>query len=313
MIRDGAPGAAPTITVAIPLHRSARWVETVVENVRALPPGVTEVVVSDRTCVDDAAAVLRDRLADDSRAHVVAEPREMGWEDHYQLLAEEAGGDLFMWMPHDDRFDASWTSTLAATLEAHPEAWLAFGHVACVEVDGVTPSGDWPHPPPGVVAGWGALRMVLQGEMGMPFRGLWRRRAVLDAGVRLAPRPDFHGVDMLWVFEVALRSALVYDDRTETHKRFYPDSTFASWPAEDPGAHEDEVLHLLARAGPGGAEGAAMRSVARAARLRGRLRPHLGPAYRRAKALVGRGSTLPRVAQDKDAPGGPSRHGGPGG
>lgn len=300
MNAEPAPSRPATVTVAVPLHRSARWVEPVVDNVRALPPDVTEVVVSDRTCVDDAAAVLRERLADDPRVHVVAEPRGIGWEDHYQLLAEEAAGELFMWMPHDDRFDASWTSTLAAALEARPEAWLAFGHVACVEVDGVTPSGDWPHPPPGVVAGWGALRMVLQGEMGMPFRGLWRREAVLDAGVRLAPRPDFHGVDVLWVFEVALRSALVYDERTETHKRFYPDSTFASWPAEQPGAHEEEVLALLHRFGPGGVEGAAMRAVTRAARLRGRLRPHLGPAYRRAKALAGRDSTLPRVALDKD-------------
>jgi len=277
----------PTVTVAIPLHGSRRWVDDVVANVRALPPSVTEIVLSDRTCVDDAADVLSDLLADDRRVTVVAEPTNLGWEDHFQLLVEEAQGDLFMWMPHDDAFPSSWVPTLAGALEAHPEAWLAFGAIDCVEEDGVTPAGAWPPAKPGVIQGWEAVRMMLHGEMGVPFRGVFRRKQVLDASVRLSPSADFHGVDMLWVFTVALESALVHDPSTVTTKRFYPTSACATWGAEQPGAHELETLARLRSHGPRGAMGAAMRARTRLSWVKARLRPLLGPAWRKLRRTVG--------------------------
>jgi len=275
----------PSITVAVPLHRSTRWLDVITANVRALPNEVTHVVLSDRTCEDDAAEVLRARLADDPRVRVIAEPRGIGWVDHYQLLLDEATTDLFMWMPHDDDFEASWVPTLIDTLDRHPQAWIAWGHEACTSADGVTPVGTWPHPRPGVVRGWGALRLILHGEAGLPIRGLLRRRAILDSGLRFEHRPDFGGVDQLWVFAVALQSALVYDDRTETTKRFYAGSTHTQWGMERPGHLELEVVRLLHEHGPGGLQGLAMRSVARLAWVRGRLRPYLGPTWR---ALRGR-------------------------
>jgi hypothetical protein len=273
----------PSTTVAVPLHRSARWVENVVANVRALPSPVTEVLISDRTVEDDGAEQLRALLADDPRVQIVSEPRGLGWEEHYQLLLEEAAGELFSWMPHDDRFDPSWVPTLVDALQAHPEAWLAFGTMRCVGADGTTPAGSWPHPEPGPVQGWGALRMVLRNEMGVPFRGVLRRREVLASGLRLEHDPQVPPIDMLWTFALAMRSGLVYDDTTTTWKRFYATSTHARWGTAAPGAIEREVLAVLRQDGPGGATGAAMRAVSRLAWVHGRLRPALAPLRRRAR------------------------------
>lgn len=287
------PTSPPTVTVAVPLHRSAPWVDTVLQNVRNLPDEVTEIVLSDRTCVDGAASRLATLLGDDPRVVVVAEETGLGWAEHFQLLLEEAHGDLFMWMPHDDHFAPSWVPTLVQALLDHPTAWLAFGHMDCVQLDGTTPAGTWPHPPPGLVQGWGVLRMMLQGEMGVPFRGLFRRREVLASDLRMAPSDRMHGVDMLWAFSLGLQSAMVYDDRTTTLKRFYATSTYASWGAERPGVHEAETLRLLREHGPGGLHGAAMRAVTRLAWVRGRLRPWLGPTWRRMKAIARRKGTAP--------------------
>lgn len=64
--------------IGVPEHGAHRSVDTgkrtYVANVRALPPLVTEVILSDRSCVDDAARQLRERLADDPRVRVLAEP-----------------------------------------------------------------------------------------------------------------------------------------------------------------------------------------------------------------------------------------------
>jgi len=46
--------ASPRVTVAIPLHRSLRFVGNIVRNVRALSYGNVEIIISDRHCADRA-------------------------------------------------------------------------------------------------------------------------------------------------------------------------------------------------------------------------------------------------------------------
>lgn len=250
---------APTVTVAIPLHASAPWVDNVEACVRALPPAVTEIIVSDQTSLDDAAERLSALLADDPRVTVVAGTTGIGWEDHHQLLAEQATGDLFMWMPHDDRFEPTWVPTLIDALHAHPEAWLAFGRMVCVEVDGTTPAGTWPPPlPTGVIRGRALLDLMVRGELGIPVRGLFRRPEVLAAGIRLTPATTYLGSDLVWVLAVGLRSALVYDDSTVTWKRVFAGSASGSWP---PQARErrQAALRTLHAHGPDGLQGLGLR------------------------------------------------------
>ena len=255
---------APTITVAVPLHASARWVDNVEQNIRALPAMVTEIIVSDRTCVDDAAEHLRKRLADDPRVRVVAEPTGLEWEEHYQLLLEQATGELFMWMPHDDIFESSWIPTLAKELETHPRAWLAFGRLIPVLEDGASP-----HPTNQPLLAGGtreyvgrdAARLTFRGDVWIAFRGLFRRREVLESGIRLERSQRLPVSDIYWVLRVALESSLVFSAETATTKRFYSDSTSSRW--EDPtrGAGHRETLAVLRAYGPRGPQGFAMRTA----------------------------------------------------
>jgi hypothetical protein len=263
----------PTVTVAIPLHRSAEWVDNIAANVRALPPMVTEIIISDQTCVDDAAEQLRVRLADDPRVVVRDDAAGLGFVEHYHVLLETAHGDLFMWMPHDDIFDPLWVPMLAQALAEHPRAWLAFGRLEWVQIDGVTPDeagGKLRFPfRAGQMSDWAALRMMLGGWTGYAFRGLFDRRKVLAAGLRMEPDAAFVGVDREWVFAVALHSALVYNDQPVTCKRAYPGSTstLPAWRQQHRGHNDDAAIAVLRRHGPGGARGLAMRSMARVQRL----------------------------------------------
>lgn len=291
----------PSVTVAIPLHGSARWVDNVVANVRALPPMVTEILISDQTCLDDAAGQLRALLADDPRVVVSAEARGVGFAGHYQMLLERGGGDLFMWMPHDDIFAPSWVPTLAGALAAHPRAWLAFGQVRMVEIDGVTPRANRRFPfAPGEIYRWHAVRMMTGGWSWAPFRGLFRRREILAAPVRFETEHALVGVDKEWIFTVALRAPLVYDDRTTTWKRVYAGSTATStpWTSRRRGNERQAAMAVLARHGPSGGLGLCLRCYARCAGLplRGRaLAASLLPA--RLKRMIRR---TPRGAPGAD-------------
>lgn len=251
----------PTISVAIPLHGSHRWKGNVVANVRALPAMVTEILISDQTGLDDAAAQLREHLADDPRVTVLSAETGMGFVEHYHYLMETAKGDLFMWMPHDDLFAADWVPTLAALLEEYPKAWLAFGQLRCVEVDGVTPLWHWPHQARrGLLSRWVALRMMVFQKSGIPFRGLFRRQAVLAAGLRFDPEHTVVAVDKEWVFRVALCAPLAYDERAVVWKRVYMGSTSTTpaWKNQTRGHEVHAAIRLLRQHGPKGVLGVSM-------------------------------------------------------
>jgi GT2 family glycosyltransferase len=267
----------PRITVAIPLHGSVRWVDNVVRNVRNLPSMVTEILISDRSCLDDAADRIRARLLDDPRVKVRAAADGLDFFAHYSNLLEQADGDLFMWMPHDDIFDSQWVPTLAAALEVHPEACLAFGQLHLVEADGVTPRVSRLRPffsrPSGVLSQTSATRMMLSGYSWAAFRGLFRRSRVLEAGIRLEPG-RLIAADLEWVFAIALRSALVYDSRAITWKRRYAGSTSDSveWRQQNRGRPRDAALAILAQHGPRGFRGLALRLFVRSWSIPHRLR-----------------------------------------
>jgi hypothetical protein len=123
--------------------------------------------------------------------------------------------------------------------------------------------------------------MALRNQMGVPYRGVVRRRAILEAGIRVERHDAVSGADVLWCLAIALQAGLVYDDRTVTHKRFHGDGATARLGGDALGAHERAVLDLLRRDGPSGATGWAMRSLTRAAWLQARLRPVYVPVYRR--------------------------------
>lgn len=268
----------PRVTVAIPLHASARWVDSIVENVRRLPPLVTEILISDQTCLDEAAERLRTRLADDPRVVVRAEPAGLGFAEHYQQLLNMADGEFFMWMPHDDIFEDGWVPTLYAALLEHPRAWLAFGTLHGVEADGFTarPTSS-PRLARGMLSHWDCVRLMGLGWAALPFRGLMRRREILASCLRLMSECDVSAVDKEWTFRVALRSGLVYDERAVTRKRYYPGSTSTTreWTAMRRGSDPRAAVVLLDRHGPRGATGLALRTGARLLALRLAVRRRL--------------------------------------
>jgi hypothetical protein len=175
-----------------------------------------------------------------------------------------------MWMPHDDIFAPDWVPILANALASHPQAWLAFGRIRRVELDGVTPRAARAFPfPPGAISAATAVRMMAAGWGGYPFRGVFRRCEVLAAGLRLGAEPPWVAIDTDWVFRVALHSGLVYDDRAVTWKRGYPGSTSTTpeWQSQRRAHPHQAAITLLRRHGPTGRTGITLRAVARSTGL----------------------------------------------
>jgi glycosyltransferase involved in cell wall biosynthesis len=252
-----------SMTVAIPLHGSARWVDNVVANVRALPSAVHEILISDQTLLDDAASSLATLLHDDERVRVLASPSGMDFARHYQYLLETAQGDYFMWMPHDDIFDPDWVPRLVAALERHEGAWLAFGKFVAVSEDGMQVLWTYPQELKfGLLSKETCIEELLKRVFYVPFRGVFRRQAVLNANFRFHIEDSLISIDTEWVFTLALHGGVVYDGGVCTKKRLYVGSTHTTplWKTQQRGTEGQSAIKLLRRYGPGGIYGFYLRS-----------------------------------------------------
>lgn len=259
----------PPTTVGIPLHRSARWVGVVSDTIRHLPADVTEIIVSDRTLLDDAAETLRAEWAHDPRVRVVTGSDGLHWTTHLQSILESATGEYFCWMPHDDSADPTWVPSLVRALQGHPDSWLAYGTLRPVLADGVTPHATWEpaRPEPGEVGQRALDSLMLAGALGVPFRGVVRRAELLQSGIRLEEVHGSQMADLAWVYRIGLRAPLIAEPGTSTRKRVHADSTFIYW-TRTPGDLARLALAILDEEGPRGMSGFLRRTAMRRAASR---------------------------------------------
>lgn len=226
-------------TVSVPLHGSARWVDSVVANVAGLAP-VARVVVSDATGVDDALDRVRAALGATADAVTWLPPRPLapGWVAHANDLLARATTPYVMWLPHDDLVGADWVVRSEAALDADPAAALACGTVTSVDDEAgieapgrdLLPADDLAErDPSGRLAA--ALRHVMRPEperLGMLFRAVVRR----DAAPPL-PVTDVAGdgvwADVLWALQVLAAGHLAPIDAVY-RKRWYEGSAHRDWP-----------------------------------------------------------------------------------
>lgn len=226
-----------SITVAIPLHASLNWIDNIIGNIERIPENVERIVVSDRTCVDNAAEVLRQKLQYDKRVTVTSRDEGLSWPSHCQQLMDEDDSQYMIIMAHDDIFPQSWIPALHQTLQDHPKALMAYGRVQSVGEDGCTLAGASTFSQlSGIeLQGTKAVNAFLRHEMWIPNRGLFRRKKILDEGIRLdrtseIPWEGYRMWDEMWVLSMALRGSIVFDDRVVTYKRVHSKSATALSP-----------------------------------------------------------------------------------
>lgn len=224
----------PAVTVAIALHRSAPMVDVVSANIARITDDDVEILLSDCTRLDDAIDVLEARHGDDPRVTFVRGTENLGWVDHYNALLRRARGHYFMWMAHDDEFSPGYVRNLRDTLDADPDALLAFGTLRATEIDG-TPI-DVPYLPELPVAlgqlsrADEAVALLQRWNLGIPSRGLFRRDEILRRRLTIRHTRGDVDADAYWVLAIVASGRIVFVPACSVDKRVTPDSGSAAWP-----------------------------------------------------------------------------------
>ena len=217
----------PRVTVAMPLYRSAPFLDIIRANLDRLREPGLEVLISDRHGLDDAIDILECDYGHDPRVSFLRATDAIGWVGHFNELMGVARGDYFVWMQHDDTFPEGYVEALVAAAEATPGCRIAFGGIETQSLESrvtsaAVPLGRFCHA--GQWSRRSAHRLLFSGWIGVPFRGAIHRARVLAAVGPMRDTPRSSGAEQIWIYALALGGPLVFTPATACVKRVHAGS-----------------------------------------------------------------------------------------
>ena len=227
--------STPLVSVGIPLYRSRPFLSSLRDNCAALvAEDNVEVIISDRHGFDDTLDVLCAEWGHDARFRFLKDGDCLNWVEHMNLLLREARGDYFRWMPHDDCFPAGCLTPLIERLERTPSVILAYGPTRAIDAAGLcTPERDrlrsYPVSPGQNWTFQHSLDLFWKGFCDGAFKGLFRRRDVINAGLLIRPTHRLVHAERTWLFGVSLLGGLAEEPASIYLKRYHSDSVHVTW------------------------------------------------------------------------------------
>jgi glycosyltransferase involved in cell wall biosynthesis len=133
---DTLAGLAPTLTVGVPVHNGALYLEEAVESVLSQSFRDLEMIISDNASNDDTEAIGRALAARDPRVTYRRNAANVGLAANFNLLVPLACGRLFKWASADDVLRPGHLERCVAVIEADPTVVLVYAKTDFVDGDG---------------------------------------------------------------------------------------------------------------------------------------------------------------------------------
>ena len=199
--------STPKVTIGIPVFNGETFLEDAVRSAREQTFDDLEIVISDNASTDSTAAMLDRFAADDPRIRVFRNETNLGAAPNYNRCFEEARGEYFKWLAHDDRMKPGYIAAMVEVLDRQPDAVLANAITDYIDEHGrrfaVYDSELFKASAEDPVDRFAT--MVLRSHSCVDFFGLCRRDAMRGS---LLHGP-FHGADRAYLAQMALRGKLV--------------------------------------------------------------------------------------------------------
>ncbi|MDB4285301.1 glycosyltransferase family 2 protein [bacterium] len=220
--------------MSIPLFRSARFIDTIIANIEAINMPDVEVLISDRHCLDNTIDRLAKHYTDDPRVRCIRQKDELDWVGNLNALLQEAQGEYWRFLPHDDISPPGSLEALVSALETNADAILAYGPTRAIDGEGrPLPERDKPSPhPEEAQEGWTfglVLQMFWKGYFYGALKGLIRRKTVMDKNLLIRSITNQILPERCWQFALCLLGRYVFVPEATYVKRFYEGSVHSHW------------------------------------------------------------------------------------
>ncbi len=227
---------SPRVSVAIPLYLSGRFIDNIIANIEAMPKSGIEILISDRHGYDDTLDRLRRRYGADPRVRFFQKRDELDWVGNINFLLQQARGEYWRFLAHDDFSPPGSLERLIAALDTHPEAVLAYARIEPIDLEGkpIPRTGDhWNPQPKQADEHWNlgiALEMCWNFfHFDGAFQALVRRAALVENDLRIRSTLGQVFPERGWQFALCLLGRFHFVPEARYIKTYYPGSTHKRW------------------------------------------------------------------------------------
>ena len=212
------------VTIGIPVWNGAAFVLEAIRSARAQTHEDLEILIADNGSTDATRRICLLEAQQDSRIRVLLWDENRGAAANFNRLVDEAQGDCFWWLPHDDRLHPLAVEACLQRLSAAPTAISCHpltqyiderGEVLDVGAPGLEISG---------ASASGRLgKFLLEHRRCDGVLGLHRLEALRRTGLIRA----FRGGDEVLFAELALRGAMLEEPTVLFDRRLHDGASLA--------------------------------------------------------------------------------------
>lgn len=126
-------GHGPRVSMVMPVHNGSRWLREAIESVLAQDFADFELIIVDDASYDGSPAIIADYAGRDPRVAVRRMADNVGLPRALNQGFGAARGELHSWTSDDNLLRPAMLSRLVATLDAHPDADIAFADFSLID------------------------------------------------------------------------------------------------------------------------------------------------------------------------------------
>jgi glycosyltransferase involved in cell wall biosynthesis len=191
---------APRLTLGLPVYNGEEYLAESVDALLAQTFTDFELIISDNASTDRTGEICRRYAAQDPRVRYVRQAVNRGSTFNHNFVIEQARGELFKWVAHDDLYDPQLLQRCVDALDARPEVPLAHAWTAFIDDHGtVTHKTDYPLTTD-VADPAERFRSLLNTHGGDDIYGIVRMSVLRQ----VKPFGSYHWADRPYVAELAL-------------------------------------------------------------------------------------------------------------
>lgn len=128
--------ARPRVSMVMPVHNGARWLDAAIASVLDQDFADFELILVDDASRDDSPAIMAAAAARDARVRHFRLDTNVGLPAALNHGFAQARGDLHSWTSDDNLLRPQMLDRLVATLDANPDAGVAFADFSLIDDEG---------------------------------------------------------------------------------------------------------------------------------------------------------------------------------
>jgi glycosyltransferase involved in cell wall biosynthesis len=117
--------SVPRLSIGLPVYNGEDFLAESLDSLLGQTYEDFELIISDNASTDGTADICRRYAKQDSRIRYVPQPQNLGCAPNHNVLVDQARGELFKWVAHDDLYARDLIERCIAALDEYPQVILA--------------------------------------------------------------------------------------------------------------------------------------------------------------------------------------------